>query len=133
LFSGIDAGLPMGVRKFYAIAHQAAGLSIGAERPDHGQRVARRKRCEVHAVGDEQHVGVDNEPVGPPSHKNRESRVDVAFSLGAEDFDLPTNGGCHGPHVLCQRFRQRIFRIHQHGEACRCRQQLMQKLKPLGT
>ena len=51
--------------------------------------MARRQRDQLHAAGDEQCFGTDEECIGPLFHKRRKGHIDVAIRAGVDDFDLP--------------------------------------------
>ena len=90
--AGIDAGLAKLVRKVRSVAHQPAGFGKFTPMVHRGKRMTRRQRDELHATGDEQHIGTDQECIGPLFHERRKGRIDVAIRTGGDDFDLPPDG-----------------------------------------
>jgi hypothetical protein len=91
--AGIDGGLPIGVRKFGAAAHQAAGLHEVAPFIDRRNSVARGQHHKLLAPGIEQWRRADLKRTRPLSYDGRERCVEIAFCIGAHDNELHAQGG----------------------------------------
>ena len=92
-----------------------------------------RQRDELHAPGDEQRVGTDQECIGPLFHKRRKGRIDVAICAGGDDFDLPPDRRSRRLQFRDKGLgNKRIVGIDERGKARGSRQQLTQQREPLG-
>jgi len=56
--------------------------------------MARRERRKLDAPAGEEHVGSNEECVGPVAHEGGEGRLDLAAGAGVEDLNLQSEGAC---------------------------------------
>src|SRR3954470_6954202 len=76
--TGIDTGLPVGLRQVRTIGHQTTGFRIVPRVVDAWQTMARGEGSDLDAPAEEKGVGSDDKRVNPLSGERRESRVYLA-------------------------------------------------------
>src|SRR6516165_4787433 len=90
--TGVDADLTPRVQNIGPIAHQQARFDHLTVGTTGRYPIARRERRKLDAPVDEEHLGHNEEGVGPVAYEGGEGRLDLAAGACIEDLNLQSDG-----------------------------------------
>src|SRR5262249_51444996 len=125
------ADLAITLHEVGAVDHQSPDVGELTEGIKRGDRVARCQGDKLKPPVDKQRIGANYEGIEAILHEACKSGVDLQRGCGGEEFNLPSDDGCRGPHVIDRTGKRRWS--DEDGKATSFRSQFLQEPELLAS